>query len=134
MIVVHTRTSAVAVPEPQHHLLELLLVHLSVADADARVGELLAQPCRPALDRLDAVVDPEHLAAAQQLAADGGQRHVLLVRPDVGQHRLAVLGRRVDRRIMSRIPARAISSVRGIGVAVMVSTSTLVRNRFICSL
>ncbi len=35
---------------------------------------------------------------------------------------------------ISRMPVTAISSVRGIGVALIDSTSTLVRSRFICSL
>ena len=35
---------------------------------------------------------------------------------------------------ISRMPVIAISSVRGIGVALIDSTSTLVRSRFICSL
>ena len=36
MIVVQTRTSALAVHEAAHHLLQLVLVHLAVADDDAR--------------------------------------------------------------------------------------------------
>ena len=110
-----------------------VLVHLPVRDDDARVGELLLQPPGLPVDRLDAVVDPEDLAVAEQLAPDRAQRQSLVVRTDVGEHRLPVLGRRVDVD-MSRIPVSAISSVRGIGVAVMVSTSTCVRIFFSRSL
>ncbi len=45
------------------------------------------------LDRADAVVDPEHLAFAEQLAADRLDGDPLVVLADVGEDRLAVGGR-----------------------------------------
>ena len=68
-----------AVPEPHHLLLEGVLVHLAVRDHDARVRELLLQPRGLPVDRGDAVVDPEDLALAQELAADGADREALVV-------------------------------------------------------
>ena len=56
-------------PEVDDDLLERALVHLSVSDGDARLGHQLAQPLGGLRDRLDPVVHPEHLALAQQLAA-----------------------------------------------------------------
>ena len=70
MIVVQTRTSAVAVGEREHHLLELALAHLPVADDEPRVRQQPPQLLGLRLDRLDAVVDVEHLPAAVELAQD----------------------------------------------------------------
>ena len=66
-------------PEVDDHLLERALVHLPVGDGDARLGHQLAQPAGGHLDRLHAVVHPEHLALAQQLAADRLDRDALVV-------------------------------------------------------
>ena len=59
------------VVEVEHHLLEVALAHLAVADHDARLRHELRQLLRLLLDRLDAVVDEVHLAAAAQLAQAG---------------------------------------------------------------
>ena len=49
-----------------------LLVHLAVADGDARLGhQLAAGGCATWLDGLHAVVHEEDLPAALQLAQDG---------------------------------------------------------------
>ena len=97
MITVQTSTSASRFQNLHHLLLEQVLVHLAVRDDDARFGKLLLQPRRLPVDRGDPVVDPEHLALAQQLALHGAHREALVVAADVGEHRLAVLGRGVDR-------------------------------------
>ena len=112
-----------------HPPLEHVLVHLTVRDDDPGVGDLLLQPRGLALDRRDAVVDPEDLPLAQQPAPHGAEREPLVVLTDVGEHRLPVLGG-VSTVDMSRMPASAISSVRGIGVAVIVRTSTCARSFF----
>ncbi|EPJ40697.1 putative Transcription-repair-coupling factor [Streptomyces afghaniensis 772] len=64
---------------------------------DARLGDDLTQPGGGPVDRLDAVVDVEDLALAQQLAADGGADLLLLVGADEGQHRVPLLRRCRDR-------------------------------------
>ena len=98
MITVQTRTSASRSQNCIICFSRSVLVHLAVRDHDARVGELLLQPRGLPVDRRDAVVDPEDLALAQELAPDRAEREPLVVRTDVREHRLAVLGRRVDRR------------------------------------
>ena len=58
----------VAAQERVHLLLELLLAHLPVRDEEAEIGQQLAQLLGRLLDRLDAVVEIERLAAALVLA------------------------------------------------------------------
>ena len=60
-------------------------------------GTMLAQPGRRLVDRLDPVVDVEHLALAQQFAPDGGADLLLLVGADEGEHRVPLLRRGRDR-------------------------------------
>ena len=71
MIVVETSTSASPREERVHPLLELALAHLAVRDEE-RGGP--GQSCRELLaglvDRLDAVVEVERLAAARVLALE----------------------------------------------------------------
>ena len=74
MIVVQTSTSAVAVPEREHHLLQLVLVHLAVGDHDARLRELLAAASPPRRSIVATRLWTQNdLAAAEQLAAHGGR-------------------------------------------------------------
>ena len=82
-----------ALPEVDDDLLERALVHLPVGDGDARLGHQLAEAGRGGVDRLHPVVDPEHLALAEQLAPDRLDRDPLVVLADVGEDRLAI-GRR----------------------------------------
>ena len=92
------------------------------------LGHELAQLARPLVDVLDAVVHEEHLPAARQLALDAFD--------DDARRRSATTVVRMARRsaggvVMidrSRSPISAMCSVRGIGVAVSVSTSTCVRS------
>jgi hypothetical protein len=56
-------------------------------------GHELAEALGDAVDRLDAVVQEEDLPLAQQLAADRGADLLLVVRPDEGEHRVALLRR-----------------------------------------
>ena len=84
-----------ALPEVEHDLLERALVHLAVGDRDARLGHELADVRGDVLDVLHPVVHEEHLALAQQLAADRLGDGAVVVLADVGEDRLAVGGRRV---------------------------------------
>ena len=71
MIVVQTSTSDSPSVKSQHHLLELVLVHLAVADQRSRAsGTSVAQLSRDQLDVVDAVVHEVDLPAALQLAQD----------------------------------------------------------------
>ena len=97
MIVVHTSTSYSRSQKSMHDLLEPALVHLPVRDRDPRLGHELAHVGGDVLDVLHAVVHVEHLALAQQLAPDRLGHGPLVVLADVGEDRLAVLGRRVAR-------------------------------------
>ena len=85
-------------PEADHDPLELVLLHLPVADRHPRLGHQVADLRRGLVDRLHPVVDDEDLAVAQQLAADRGGHLLVLPRADVGQHRVPLLGRGEDRR------------------------------------
>ncbi len=67
MIVVASSMSNRCVDEIEHHLFQLALGHLAVADADARLGHDLLQPVGDVLDVVHAVVDEEDLPAAVQL-------------------------------------------------------------------
>ena len=86
------------VGEVEDDTLEPALVHLTVRDRNARVGDELAHVLRYEVDVLHAVVHEEHLALTQELTADRLRDGALVVLPDVGEDRLAVLGRRVDQR------------------------------------
>ena len=124
-IVVETSTSYLLLPEADHDLLERVLAHLPVRDRDPRLGHQLGQPRRRPVDRLDPVVDVEDLA--RRAAARAGSRRRSAAR------RTAPTKVRIGCRssggvrivVISRMPVSDISSVRGIGVADIVSTSTV---------
>ena len=78
--------------------LQQLLGHLAVRDDDPGLGHQIAHPRGRLVDRADPVVDVEGLPVAQQLAAQRRGDLLVVVRPDVGQHRVALLGRGQDRR------------------------------------
>ena len=56
--------------EPEHDLLQHLLVHLPVTDAEAGLRHELAQLVRQTVDVMDTVVDEVDLAAAVDLPQD----------------------------------------------------------------
>ena len=80
--------------EVEHRALERVLAHLAVADDDARLGHQPLEQVGHRVDRLDAVVDDEDLAAAGQLGAQRPADHVLVELDDVGLDRQPILGRR----------------------------------------
>ena len=86
----------VAARERDHHLLERAFGHLAVADDEPRAGQHLAQLVGLRLDRLDAVVDEEHLSAAIQLAQDRVAHEARRRLGDARLDRQAVLRRRLD--------------------------------------
>ena len=101
-----------AFPELLHDPLEPALVHLAVRDRDARLGHELAHVGRDVLDVLHAVVHEEHLPLAQQLAPDRLRHGARVVLVDVGEDRLAILGRRVDERQVADAGERHLERAR----------------------
>src|SRR4051794_6979612 len=89
----HVRLAA---QEAHHPRLELLLVELAVGHLEAHLGAQAAQALGRLVDRLDAVVDEERLAAAGLLALERLLDEALVVLADVRLHRPAALGRRLD--------------------------------------
>jgi hypothetical protein len=82
--------------EGDHHLLERALAHLAVADCEPGAGEHLAQLLGLRLDRLDPVVDIEHLPAAIELAQDRVSDQPGGCLGDPGLDRQPILGRGLD--------------------------------------
>ncbi len=95
-----------------HLLLELLLLHLPVRDEEAQVGAELLQLLRGLLDRLDAVVQVERLAAALLLALERLDDQLLVVLADGGADRPAALGRRLDDRDVAQARERHVQRAR----------------------
>ena len=79
-----------------HDPFQFLVVHLPVADGDAEVGQELAQATRHQIDRQDAVVQVEDLAAAANLVADRVDHELFVVGAHNGLNGMAVGGRRFD--------------------------------------
>jgi hypothetical protein len=79
-------------------VLEPALGHLPVRDRHARLGHHGPDPLGGLVDRVDPVVEEERLALPGQLALDRGGHQLLVVLADVGLHRAAALGRRLDHR------------------------------------
>ena len=87
----------VAMPEVADDLVELLLPHLAVGDADVRLGHQRVDLVGDGRDVLHTIVDIEHLAASQQFAAYGCGDLRILVGAHIGQHRQPVFGRGGER-------------------------------------
>ena len=98
--------------EIEHRALERVLAHLAVADDDARVGHEPLQQVAHRVDRLDAVVDEEHLAAARHLVANRAHDHGRVELHDVGLDRQAVLRRRLDDRHVADADQRHVQRAR----------------------
>src|SRR5688572_10225303 len=62
---------SIAVDELGHHFLQIIGVHLAVADEHARLGHERAEPPSNSIDVKHAIVEIEDLAAAVELALDG---------------------------------------------------------------
>ena len=83
-----------AVDETEHHLFQLVLVHLAVADGQPGLGHDLPQPPGEDFDVLDAVVDEEDLPAAVQFAQHGVADQLGIEASHAGFDGQAVLRRR----------------------------------------
>ena len=111
-IVVASSTSNLLRDEVEHRALERVLVHLPVADDDARFGHQPLHQIADREDRLDAVVDEVDLAAARELAADRARDHLLIELDDVGLDRQAILRRRLDDRHVADADERHVQRPR----------------------
>ena len=133
MMVVRAQHVEAPVDEVHHHLLQLALAHLPVRHGHLGLGHQLRDLLRPLGQVLHPVVHEEHLPAARQLLADGlaqqlgSQRHTKVRMASRSAGGVAMME-------ISRRPLMAICSVRGMGVAVSVSTSTCERSSFSRSL
>ena len=134
MIVVATRMSASLRTNADHRLFEFVRVHLAVPDDDLRLGHDHLHLVGDLVDVVDAVVDEVHLPAAVHLAQDRVADELVVPADDARLDRLAVRRRRFEVARSRGCPAATACSVRGIGVAVIVSTSTVARSCFSRSL
>ena len=100
------------VPEVLDDGLELMLVHLAVGGAHARLGDQLGDVGGDRGDGVDAVVHVEHLAVAQELAPDRGADLGVRVGTDEGQDRLAFLGRGLEDRHLTDAGDRHLEGTR----------------------
>ena len=80
-------------PEVDDDLLEAVFVHLAVGDGDPRLGHEFGEVAGHGFDVADPVVDVEDLALAHEFASDRGLDLLVLAFADIGQHRVALLGR-----------------------------------------
>ena len=96
MMLVATSTSASPRRNASIRASSVLLVDLAVGDLEAHARAQAAQALGRLVDRLDAVVDEERLAAALLLAHDRLLDELLVVLADVGLDRAPALGRRLD--------------------------------------
>jgi hypothetical protein len=88
----------VAVPEPLHRLLQLLLGHLPMRNHHACLGHQGPDPRRCGVNGADPVVHIEHLPVAQQFTTQRRGDLLVVIRTDIGQYRIALLGRGEDGR------------------------------------
>ena len=102
----------VAREERVHPLLEIALAHLAVRDEEAEAGAELAQLLAHLLDRLDAVVEVERLAAARVLALERDLDQLLVVLAHGRPDRPAPLGRRLDDRDVAQTRERHVERAR----------------------
>ena len=103
--------------EAEHDLLEHLLVHLAVTDAEARLRHELAQLVGQAIDVVDAVVDEVDLAAAVDLAQDHLADQLILGRGDERPDRQPGLRRGVDHADVADAGQRHVQRARDRGRA-----------------
>ena len=104
-----------AVPKIANHRIQLFLTHLAVANANARFGDELMQLGSHLVDITHAVVHVEHLASAQQLAANGSHHLRILIGSHIGEHWQAVLWRGGKSRHLANARQRHLQRARNRG-------------------
>src|SRR5439155_5191050 len=98
--------------EPEHRPLEGRRLHLTVYDGDARGRDERPNLLGRLVDRLDAVVQVEDLAAALELALDRPAHEVVVVVADIGVDRATALGRGLDHRDVAKAGERHLERAR----------------------
>ena len=111
-IVVHTSTSYSRSAKSSTTRSSRLSSICPCATATRASGTSVAHVLGDELDVLHAVVHVEHLALAQQLAPDRLGDGAVVVLADVGEDRLAVLGRRVHEREVADAGERQLERAR----------------------
>src|SRR5438445_217276 len=101
-----------AIDERQHRAFELALLHLTVPDDHAQTRHDLLEILLHAVDRFDAVVDEEALAAAAALESNRLRDEILVERHDRRLNRETVFGRRFDDRDVANADQRHVQSPR----------------------
>ena len=104
-----------AADEGEHRRLQLQLVHLAVRLGEPDAGAERAQALGGLVQRLDAVVEEEGLAAALDLAPDRPRHQVVVVGADEGPHRPPALGRGLDHRDVAQPGQRHLQRPRDRG-------------------
>ena len=101
-----------ALDEGVHDHFQLILVHLSVADEDARLRHQLGDAAAHHLDGFYPVVQEEHLAAALHFAADGVADDAFVIRANAGGNRHPVGRRGVNGGHVARSHQRHVKRAR----------------------
>ena len=109
--------------EVEHDFFEFRFRHLPMADANARLGDDLAQFVGHGLDVVDAVMHEEDLPVAVQFAQHRVTNQLVVEPGHARLDRQTIVRRRFEVRNIAH-PSSDRCRVRGIGVAVIVSTST----------
>ncbi|MNM82367.1 hypothetical protein D3C81_943950 [compost metagenome] len=107
----HQHVEALVV-EVAHHLFQLALAHLPVADADARLWHQFGKVGGAFLDGFHIVVQVVHLATAQQLAQQRLLDRALVLLHDEGAYRQAARRRRGDDRQVAHARHRHVQRTR----------------------
>ena len=100
------------IPEFLHDAFEPVLVELTVRDRDARFRHEPAHVVGDVRDVVHAVVHEEHLTFPQQLAPNRLRDRALVELADVGEDRLAILGRGVHQREIADTGERHLQRAR----------------------
>ena len=98
--------------EVHHHALQLVVVHLPVPDRHFRFGHEPRDQVPHRVDRLDAVVDEEHLPAALELRANRALDHRRVELHDLRLDRQPVARRRLDHRHVANADQRHVQRPR----------------------
>ena len=98
--------------EVHHHLLELVVLHLRVADAHARLGHHPPDLIGQTVDGIDPVVHEVDLAAARQLLLYALTHHRVAEARQMGPHRQPARRRRGDDRQVTNTEQRHLERAR----------------------
>src|ERR1700683_840094 len=95
-----------------HHIFQLMLIHLTMTDADPRLGNQRAQMAGDVCDVLDAVVHEKYLARAIQLAQNDFAHQTVFEMRDEGADHLPIRRRSLDHREIADAEHRHVQRAR----------------------